>query len=372
MKKIVTLAKFNIESLVAVRSLQCEDHALHNVPNVLTVVWNLGKRCNYDCSYCSPHVHDLVSPFVNLQDSLNFINVINTEVQKSNKKIKWAFTGGEPFVDPNFLTILDYLNNLSTTYQVNSISNGSLPLETYVKSLEYLNGVTISLHLERRDKEILDTIKKICELEKLGKGFINVNVMFLPGKMEQVKHIINILETHSVRYVIRRITPQVAVGDELSPYVGSKKKAVLKDIHKQKNTKFDYKLKNDVDSQQVTYYNNEELAFIESRHKTSWQNCGLWDIDYNYQELNTDDLVSKDLHSFTNWICYAGVDSIFVDFDGSIYRGLCLNGKEIGHIRDQSKIFQENPTICGLQRCFCNTDIAIRKCKSINELPLIT
>ena len=30
----------------------------------LTVVWDLGRRCTYDCSYCTPHWHNNFSPFV--------------------------------------------------------------------------------------------------------------------------------------------------------------------------------------------------------------------------------------------------------------------------------------------------------------------
>ena len=36
----------------------------HNDTKNLTVIWDLGRRCTYDCSYCSPHYHTDFSPLM--------------------------------------------------------------------------------------------------------------------------------------------------------------------------------------------------------------------------------------------------------------------------------------------------------------------
>ena len=36
--------------------------------NVFQVTWDVGRRCNYDCSYCPTHRHDNFSPHASLED----------------------------------------------------------------------------------------------------------------------------------------------------------------------------------------------------------------------------------------------------------------------------------------------------------------
>ncbi len=33
---------------------------------LLRIEWNLGRRCNYDCSYCGSDIHDRESPHLDL------------------------------------------------------------------------------------------------------------------------------------------------------------------------------------------------------------------------------------------------------------------------------------------------------------------
>ena len=32
----------------------------------IKIEWNLGKRCNYDCSYCPSSIHDSFSPHTDI------------------------------------------------------------------------------------------------------------------------------------------------------------------------------------------------------------------------------------------------------------------------------------------------------------------
>jgi len=36
--------------------------------NVFQVTWDIGRRCNYDCSYCPAHRHDNFSPHATLEE----------------------------------------------------------------------------------------------------------------------------------------------------------------------------------------------------------------------------------------------------------------------------------------------------------------
>ena len=361
-RKTVSLVKFN--QPVAVRSLLCPDHA-HNIePNVVSLTWNLGKRCNYDCSYCSPHVHDFVSPHLDFELVKTFITNIDNEATELGKQIKWAWGGGEAFLHPQFLEICELVHNTNSFYQMNLASNASLPYKTYRKSLDYLTGLTLSLHLERSEKETNRSIETILRLTKDNIKFINVNLMFLPGRLEQTKNIMKTFEDAGVNYVVRRITPNVTI-DEIVPYSGKRKRAVLDEVDVQEQKKRDYKRLNDKIVGKVEYYSPEELEFLNNLPKSSWQNIGVWDQDLKYTEMNADDLIARKLHTFDGWSCYAGVDNVFINFDGSIYRASCLNDDPYGHISHSDKIFNINkPTVCKMKWCPCNVEVAIRKCNT--------
>lgn len=348
----------------AIRSLQCQDHACNIPPNVLNVLWFLGKRCNFDCSYCSPHNHDAVSPFIDLVKCQNFVSRTHGWADQHNKKIKWSFTGGEPFLDPGFLPLLATIKSCASTEQINVVTNGSLPVDTYLHSQDFLAGLTFSLHLERPQQEIQNTLEKIIDLHSRQKSFVNVNLMFLPSTLDQVKQIRDQLGAAGVSSSVRRITP-MHIEQQYLPYrqEGSgRKDVVLTDIEHQSRTRQEWKKINVARRTQALedYYSPEEEQYLDQVAQESlWQNLGAW-TDQGYRELNSNNLIAEKTNRFRDWICYGGVDDINIDFDGKIYRAFCQNGGPIGHINDDVA-FGTQPTLCQLDWCICVSDIAIRK-----------
>lgn len=350
---------------IAIRSLQCEDHA-HNIPpKVLALSWFVGKRCNYDCSYCSPHNHDAVSPFLSIPDAKNFVNQVHMYCSANEKQIKWSFTGGEPFLNPSFVDLLHDIRDRHTTDQINVITNGSLPIEMYLAAAKIVDGITISVHPERSEEEIAAVVEKCTMIKDC---FVSVNLMCASGRLEQIKMIQSALEENKISYVLRKITPMV-YQEHLLPFViedAGRKSQNLRSLTRQSKNKMQW-LKNANplrDEKIAEYYSQNELDHIAaSNNKKTWQNCGVWFDDGVYKEINSDYLVANDLSSFRGWICYAGVDSLYVDFDGQIYRGMCQNAGAIGHI-SQDFQFSNTSTICELDWCTCNNDICVRKARS--------
>jgi molybdenum cofactor biosynthesis enzyme MoaA len=364
-----------MSNFVAVRSLQCKDHA-HNIPpTVLGVLWNLTKRCNYDCGYCSSFIHDSVSPFVDM-DLVDSLISICKRWCGSDRKIKWSITGGEPYLDPNFLNVLEQLDSQPFTEQINTISNGSLPLEKYLQSAKFVAGITFSLHFERDNDELNKIIKKIIAVKEQTDILVSVNVMFLPGQTTEVQKVVNELDQHRVSYIVRLITPLDEEANKIKSYTNDtadRKNIILKSAAEQSQHRQEFKIKNvtRASTNIQNYYSLDELALIEQLNiKPIWHNIGIWSDDNTYQEVNTDQIVSNGKNSFENWICYAGIDSIYIDWDGTIFRGACLNEGPIGHVRD-TDIFETNPTICQLTLCQCNHDIPIRKAANVTYLKLI-
>ena len=80
------------------------------------ITWDLGRRCNYDCSYCPAHRHDNFSPHATLQELKNtaeflFDYVSVVAEHRINKNFDVSFTGGEPTVNPKFLEFAKYLKS---------------------------------------------------------------------------------------------------------------------------------------------------------------------------------------------------------------------------------------------------------------------
>ena len=67
------------------------------------VEWNLGKRCNYDCSYCPAEIHDNYSEHTPIHILKNTVD----ELSKI-KNVRISLTGGEPFVHPDITQLLAY------------------------------------------------------------------------------------------------------------------------------------------------------------------------------------------------------------------------------------------------------------------------
>ena len=76
------------------------DHA-----SAIKVEWNLGKRCNYDCSYCPSEIHDNTSPHTNIEILKETVD----KLASLGKSIRLSFTGGEPTVNPAFIPFANYI-----------------------------------------------------------------------------------------------------------------------------------------------------------------------------------------------------------------------------------------------------------------------
>ena len=75
---------------------------------VFQITWDLGRRCNYDCTYCPVTRHDNFSPHASLDELKNSVNFVYSYVDlymqyRKEDRASISFTGGEPTVNPNFI-----------------------------------------------------------------------------------------------------------------------------------------------------------------------------------------------------------------------------------------------------------------------------
>ena len=79
---------------------------------VLQIEWTLGNTCNYNCSYCLPVLHDNSFPWIDLDESIKFIDRLHEHYGNMGmKNYIWKFGGGEPTLYKHFADLCEYINS---------------------------------------------------------------------------------------------------------------------------------------------------------------------------------------------------------------------------------------------------------------------
>lgn len=188
--------------------------------NVFQVTWDVGRRCNYDCSYCPAHRHDNFSPHASLEELkknadfvLRYIDLYMT--YRSYKRASINFTGGEPTVNPNFIEFLTYLKErYNSGYQdkwectFTLTSNGAMSKKIADALMPRLNHITISYHTEADTMLKEQSKQRMVQFSKEGPAHgmnISINVMFHAEYFDECVELCSWLDEQGIRYVPRVI-----------------------------------------------------------------------------------------------------------------------------------------------------------------------
>ena len=119
------------------------EHAEADRARVLVVNWCLGNTCNYSCTYCPDYLHNGKDSWVSLETIQNFVE----QVQKhygNDREYVFEFTGGEVTLHPQFVPMLQYLNERKIRPAI--ISNASRAMPTWEKIRPLLDQACLSFH----------------------------------------------------------------------------------------------------------------------------------------------------------------------------------------------------------------------------------
>lgn len=283
--------------------------------NSVHVEWNLGKRCNYDCSYCPVEIHDNHSPHTN-------INILESTVDKLctiEKPLRISLTGGEPCVHPDIEVLLEYFKIKSVSW-VNITTNGTRGYRWYLDHEMFYNHLVFSLHFEHDWHRIVDTILKYSDSTE--RDFF-VNIMAHHDYIENTKTVVKKFKERGIKFAVRRI--RWTDGDH----------NVFDDLR----------------------YNGKDLEWILSEQATVKPNCLIDDQTY----MHANDIIKKHLNQFKNWTCYVGIESLMINWDGEVYRATCRVGDSLGNIYKGTFSIPTNAIICSRDWCTCAADIPITK-----------
>jgi MoaA/NifB/PqqE/SkfB family radical SAM enzyme len=284
----------------------------------IKIEWNLGKRCNYDCSYCPTIIHDNHSPHTD-------INILKAAVDKLPANSRISFTGGEPTVHPDFEELIQHCIKRDISW-LSVTTNGTRSLQYYYKLP--VHHYVFSLHFENNWQKVLSTIIDYT-MSDSPPGTLKpnvINVMAYHDKMEEVREAVRRLDFYHLKYAVRRI----------------------------RWTKDDHNLFDDM------RYHPDDLRWILDRDATADPNTVLTYVD-KVQKLHANDVIKLHLNKYKGWNCQAGIESLMINWDGDVHRATCRVGGSLGNIYTGTFAIPTEPVICTRDFCTCAADIPLTK-----------
>lgn len=149
------------------------------------ILWDLTRRCNYNCSYCWSYAHNKTDEFIPTEDIIDACERFIFE-WAGGGEIRFNFGGGEPTLHPGFLDILKYLKQYNQFVLVTS--NGSRSPNFWEEAVKYINSVNLSAHFEFIDrKRFLENLTVILDRHDFyaADHWIEVKLMAPPGRVHE-------------------------------------------------------------------------------------------------------------------------------------------------------------------------------------------
>lgn len=121
--------------------------------STLLLDWAPTKRCNYDCSYCPPRVHDNHSPLPELDELKQLASDIL--IPHKQRRIQINISGGEPTLWPDLLQFVEHLDSLVERKRIRILTNGTASIQRLIELHQY-SVLLISLHHEYVTDKLLN------------------------------------------------------------------------------------------------------------------------------------------------------------------------------------------------------------------------
>ena len=285
------------------------------------VEWNIGKRCNLDCTYCPAEIHDNFSPHTNVKVMLDAVDALF----EIGKPIRISLTGGEPCVHPNIEEICEHIKQRLDW--LNITTNGTLP-HTFYEKLP-VDHYVFSLHVEddKNWERCAENVLLWSQVNETDRNIpFQVNLMAHHEHMDRVKRCATLFDSHNIPYVVRRIR-----------WTEAENRDWFDDLK----------------------YKPNDLKWIIDSVATTKPNVVVDD-----QELiHANDLIKTHRNQFEGWKCNAGFESLMINWNGDVHRATCRVGGSLGNIYQGDFEIPEQAITCTRKWCTCAADIPLTKVK---------
>lgn len=99
------------------------------------------------------------------------------------------------------------------------------------------------------------------------------------------------------------------------------------------------------------------------------KNIVLIDRDKNYSTHSVEEILGNRLNYWKGWSCSIGQNSLYIDYDGNIYKGVCRQDGAMANIESLNRdITVEEWTTCSFSLCTCGADMAVPKTKNQKDV----
>lgn len=305
------------------------EHSNIENENWFVVNWCLGNSCNFKCSYCPSGLHDgsVAWPHVDVVKSF----ILKIKDQHPSKNLYFEFTGGEVTLYRDFIEVCKFCTSLGI--KVGLISNGGRTARYWKENMQYFDHVCLSFHPEYASEDnFIENIKLIHNDIRT-----HVNIMMSPEKFDYCFAVANKIK--NLGNLSMALQPLIHdFGDKLFDYTAVQKN-ILDKQHEliTKHIKF-----------------TKEFAYYRGAMRKVKQ-------DATTQVSSAHRFINDRANDWSGWDCYAGVEQLIVDMDGSVYRGWCKEGGLVGKIDDPNLQLPCAPVRCKKTMCHCNFDIMSTK-----------
>jgi organic radical activating enzyme len=309
------------------------DHHHEECKDWVVVNWNLGNMCNFHCTYCPSILNDGSFGWNDFEVVKAFID--NVVEHYAPRKVYFEFTGGEVTLWKDFVKAAQYIKSIG--HDIGFISNSSRTIRWWEQHKETFDHVCLSFHPEEGDAE--HYLKVVEIMSQQCRTHCNIMMHYDPEIWDKCVD------------VVERIVKIKNISLALQPLI--------------------------IDFGETLYsYTQEQLDFIDRQwhdygskieHDTSWKiyrgSMDMWDDVNNLrQNSSAHRFINDKTNDWSGWDCWAGIEQIVVDFDGSVMRGWCRVGGKFGNMKDPENIrWPEAPIRCNKTMCHCNFDIMCKK-----------
>lgn len=302
--------------------------------NLLYILAYVVDKCNYNCRYCynnSPRS----SQFIGLTQLYNYI--VFVKQRYPDKYVQLELIGGEPTLHPDLYEFCHKIADIPNTL-IKIFTNLSVDVEYYKKLLDLNNVVLIaSWHSLREDRLNTKYLNALNSLLVDYKQQIEVRVMYEPFNTDRA----------------------LSVANQL--------------VDKSQHDIFDLSLvfnpKNE--NSELFNYSDQQMEEFEKFHKLHQVRTNRKEFyikyDDNTSELKTfNEMFCNKSYSFKRWLCNAGKNSLFVNYDGNVYPcveySYNINNAIFNIYNVESYLnYKFKPIFCKLDYCTCDWDIKKKK-----------
>jgi len=299
-----------------------------NRSEIFRLTWIINNICTQHCDYCPSYLNSGQNHHYDFSDAERFV----LKLFEHHPRIHTIISGGEPTVSPWFKDLTRLLKSRpQNTVAVSS--NAARPGAYWQDSA--VDMISLSYHPQyHRD----DFVQRVQDTQAAVPD-IMVRVMMDPRRWDQCEIMYQrLLEETTAGVEVVRI---VDWGAETPQYNAVQSQWLAANRHRSPDI---HRL-----SASTPHPNISDI------HSTSGE------LVYA-NEYWPNRLINEQTNRFTGWQCNIGLESLFVQFDGSVRRGNCEQGGYIGRITEDFELPQA-PVTCRQIWCRCDTDQLITKVK---------